>query len=79
MTGRSRTQGLLPIQFWVPDVCASSFPSEVHRQSQAAAASANAAEDQAFIDAPPLRLAVEPTGRNGLRAACRCPPNALLF
>jgi hypothetical protein len=34
----------------VADVRAASFRSEAHRQSLAAAASAHAAEDQAFID-----------------------------
>jgi hypothetical protein len=48
---RLRAQGLRPIQIWVPDVRASSFRSEAHRQSLAVAASAHAADDQAFIDA----------------------------
>ncbi len=48
---RLRAQGLRPIQIWVPDVRASSFRSEAHRQSLAVAANAHAAEDQAFIDA----------------------------
>ena len=48
---RLRAQGLRPIQIWVPDVRASSFRSEAHRQSLAVAASAHTAEDQAFIDA----------------------------
>ncbi|MBZ9815059.1 antitoxin MazE family protein [Mesorhizobium sp. CA7] len=48
---RLRAQGLRPIQIWVPDVRAASFKSEAHRQSAAVAASARAAEDQAFIDA----------------------------
>jgi hypothetical protein len=48
---RLRAQGLRPIQIWVPDVRASSFRAEAHRQSLAVAASAHAAEDQAFIDA----------------------------
>ena len=48
---RLRAQGLRPIQIWVPDVRAPSFRSEAHRQSLAIAASAHAAEDQAFIDA----------------------------
>jgi hypothetical protein len=48
---RLRAQGLRPIQIWVPDVQAPSFRSEAHRQSLAVAASAHAAEDQAFIDA----------------------------
>ena len=48
---RLREQGLRPIQIWVPDVRASSFKSEAHRQSLAVAASAHAHKDQAFIDA----------------------------
>jgi len=48
---RLRAQGLRPIQIWVPDVRASSFQTQAHRQSQAVAASAHAREDQAFIDA----------------------------
>ena len=48
---RLRSQRLRPIQIWVPDVRAPSFRSEAHRQSLAVAASANAREDQAFIDA----------------------------
>jgi len=48
---RLRSQGLRPIQIWVPDVRAASFRSEAHRQSLAVAASAHARDDQAFIDA----------------------------
>ncbi|QSR85136.1 antitoxin MazE family protein [Methylacidimicrobium sp. B4] len=48
---RLRAQGRRPIQVWVPDVRASSFRVEAHRQSPAVAAGAHAAEDQAFIDA----------------------------
>jgi Protein of unknown function (DUF3018) len=48
---RLRAQGLRPIQIWAPDVRASSFRSEAHRQSLAVAASAHAAEDQPLIDA----------------------------
>ncbi|MBW9054950.1 antitoxin MazE family protein [Rhizobium mesosinicum] len=48
---RLRSQGLRPIQIWVPDVRASSFKSDAHRQSLAVAASAHAHADQAFIDA----------------------------
>ena len=48
---RLREQGLRPIQIWVPDVRASSFRAEAHRQSAAIAASTHAQEDQAFIDA----------------------------
>lgn len=48
---RLRAQGLRPIQIWVPDVRAPGFRSEAHRQSAAIAASAQAREDQGFIDA----------------------------
>ncbi|MFN7023386.1 MAG: antitoxin MazE family protein [Pseudorhizobium sp.] len=48
---RLRAQGLRPIQIWVPDVRASSFKTEAHRQSLAVATSNDAMGDQAFIDA----------------------------
>ncbi|OJF89920.1 antitoxin MazE family protein [Pararhizobium antarcticum] len=48
---RLRAQGLRPIQIWVPDVRAASFKAEAHRQSLAVAESAQAEDDQAFIDA----------------------------
>ena len=48
---RLRSQGLRPIQIWVPDVRAPSFRAEAHRQSLAVAESARAREDQEFIDA----------------------------
>ena len=48
---RLRAAGLRPIQIWVPDVRAPSFRAEAHRQSLAVAASAHAAENQAFIHA----------------------------
>jgi len=48
---RLRSQGLRPIQIWVPDVRAPSFRSEAHRQSLAVATSPHAGEDQDFINA----------------------------
>lgn len=48
---RLRAQGLRPVQIWVPDVRAPGFAEEAHRQSRTVAASADAADDQAFIDA----------------------------
>ncbi len=48
---RLRSQGLRPIQIWVPDVRAPAFRAEAHRQALAVAASARARRDQAFIDA----------------------------
>lgn len=60
---RLRAQGLRPIQIWVPDVRGPSFRAEAHRQSLAVARSAQAAEDQSFIDAvagwSPLRILPE--------------------
>ena len=48
---RLRKQGLRPIQIWAPDVRSPAFRTEAHRQSVAIAASADALDDQAFIDA----------------------------
>jgi hypothetical protein len=48
---RLRAQGLRPIQIWVPDTRSPRFKKEAHRQSIAVAASAHAADDQAFITA----------------------------
>ena len=48
---RLREQGVRPIQIWVPDTRAPGFRKEAHRQSLAVAASAQARDDQDFIDA----------------------------
>ena len=48
---RLRKQGLRPIQIWAPDVRSCAFRTEAHLQSVAIAASADALDDQAFIDA----------------------------
>jgi len=48
---RLRALGLRPIQIWVPDTRAPAFRAQAHRQSLAVATSAQAGEDQAFIDA----------------------------
>lgn len=48
---RLRAQGLRPIQIWVPDTRSPMFAAQAARQSRRVAASARAAEDQAFIDA----------------------------
>jgi hypothetical protein len=42
------------VQIWVPDVRSPEFKKEAHRQSAAVAASKQAADDQAFIDAVSL-------------------------
>ena len=55
---RLRQKGLRPVQFWVPDMRSTAFAAEAHRQSALVAASAQAAEDQAFVDA-----LAEPWGR----------------
>jgi hypothetical protein len=48
---RLRSQGLRPIQIWVPDVRSPAFEAEAHRQALAVAESAHAREDQDFIEA----------------------------
>lgn len=48
---RLRSQGLRPVQIWVPDTRTEAFKAQAHRQSQIVARSAQAHEDQAFIDA----------------------------
>lgn len=48
---RMRARGLRPIQIWVPDTRTPAFHAEAHRQSLAVAESAQATEDQAYIDA----------------------------
>jgi hypothetical protein len=47
---RLRSQGLRPIQIWVPDVAAPAFRSAAHRQSLAVAEGSHGRDDQAFID-----------------------------
>jgi len=46
-----RAHGLRPLQIWVPNVRASSFKAEAHRQSLAVARSRHAEVDQEFIEA----------------------------
>lgn len=46
-----RSQGLRPIQVWVPDVRARTFKTQAHRQSLTITRSEKEHEDQAFIDA----------------------------
>jgi hypothetical protein len=48
---RLRSQGLRPLQIWVPDVRAPEFIAEAHRQSVAIVASEREGDDQAFVDA----------------------------
>jgi hypothetical protein len=47
---RLRKQGLRPLQIWVPDMRSPAFITAAHRQSLAVAKSAEALEDQNFID-----------------------------
>lgn len=48
---RLRSQGLRPVQFWVPDVRSPQFAEKAHDQSLAVASSDIESDDQAFIDA----------------------------
>ena len=48
---RLREEGLRPVQIWVPDTRTVTFAAEAQRQSALVAASAQAAEDQVFVDA----------------------------
>ena len=48
---RLRSQGLRPIQIWVPDVRSPEFIAEAHRQSLLVANSSYAKEDQDFVEA----------------------------
>jgi len=48
---RLRSQGLRPIQIWVPDVRTKAFKAEARRQSLLISQSTFEPEDQAFIDA----------------------------
>ena len=47
---RLRAQGLRPVQVWVPDTRSEAFRAEARRQAELLAASAQAADDQAFVD-----------------------------
>ena len=47
---RLRSQGLRPIQIWVPDVRSPAFKKAAHEQSLAVASSEQEKDDQAFID-----------------------------
>jgi Protein of unknown function (DUF3018) len=48
---RARARGLRPLQIWVPDTRTEEFRREAHRQSLVVERSAQAEEDQAFVDA----------------------------
>jgi len=48
---RLRSQGLRPIQIWVPDVRAPGFAAEAQRQAISVAQSEHSTADQEFIDA----------------------------
>jgi len=47
---RLRSQGLRPVQIWVPDVRSKEFVQQSHLQSVAVAQSEHAIDDQGFID-----------------------------
>lgn len=48
---RLRSEGLRPVQIWVPDVRSPKFAAEAHRQSALVASANRASEDQDFIEA----------------------------
>ena len=48
---RLRSQGLRPLQVWVPDTRSPGFAAEAHRQSLLVATAGTAEDDQAFVDA----------------------------
>lgn len=52
---RLRAQGFRPVQVWVPDTRSEAFRAEAGRQSRAVARSADATEDQTFIDSISVR------------------------
>lgn len=56
---RLRSQGLRPLQIWVPDVRAPGFAAEAHRQSLVIGTSEGEADDQAFVDAVSYGLDVD--------------------
>ena len=59
-----RASGLRPIQIWVPDTRRPGFAEECARQSKLIA-EAEAGDHE--LDAPLVRLAVDPSPENGLR------------
>lgn len=56
---RLRSQGLRPVQIWVPDVRAPEFIAQAHSQSLAIGQSDAEADDQAFVDAISYGLDVD--------------------
>lgn len=48
---RLRSQGLRPLQIWVPDVRSPGFKREARRQASLVAESVHELEDQNFIEA----------------------------
>lgn len=48
---RLRSQGLRPVQFWVPETRSEAFRDEASQQSALVARSPHATEDDAFIEA----------------------------
>ena len=57
---RLRAQGLRPVQIWVPDVRATEFVAEAHRQSMAIAASEGESDDPVFVDAISVEAGDDP-------------------
>lgn len=56
---RLRSQGLRPVQIWVPDVRAPEFIAQAHQQSLVISQSTGEADDQAFVDAISYGLDVD--------------------
>jgi len=56
---RLRSQGLRPVQIWVPDVRAPEFIAQAHQQSLAIRQSIGEADDQSFVDAISYGLEVD--------------------
>jgi hypothetical protein len=69
---RLRSQGLKPIEIWVPDVRALGFKAQAHRQSLAVATQEN--EDQSFIEAVSWMRARDDKGEAHDRRESGCPP-----
>ena len=47
---RLRSQGMRPVQIWIPDTRSEAFAEAAHQQSITASRSPHADQDQAFID-----------------------------
>ncbi|MBR21263.1 MAG: antitoxin MazE family protein [Microcella pacifica] len=48
---RLRSEGLRPVQVWVPDVRSATFATEARRQSALVASAASHSDDMQFVEA----------------------------